>query len=105
MVHSPRGYDAAGEWHRSYRVEKQSIESAEDALAFLRDAMLVLRFETRLLLVNLGDAIELDPVDEPLLAGNWTPAWSSGAPMTKLWQVPGHAAIVFACATPASADR
>ena len=73
--------------------------------AVLRDAMFVLRFEARLLIVNLGDAVELDPVNEPLLAGDWTPAWSSGAPMKRLWEVPGHAAIVFACATPASADR
>ena len=73
--------------------------------ALLRDAMFVLRFEARLLIVNLGDAVELDPVNEPLLAGDWTPAWSSGAPMKRLWEVPGHTAIVFACATPASGDR
>jgi maltooligosyltrehalose trehalohydrolase len=62
--------------------------------AVLRDAMFILRFETRLLLVNLGDAIELDPINEPLLAGDWTPTWSSGAPMTRLWEIPGHAAIL-----------
>ena len=71
--------------------------------AVVRDALFVLRFEARLLIVNLGDAIDVDPVNEPLLAGDWTPVWSSGDAMTALWRVPGHAAIVFA--TPASADR
>ena len=71
--------------------------------AVLRERMFVLRFETRLLIVNLGDAVEIDPVDEPLLAGEWTPVWSSGEAMTALWRVPGHAAVVFA--TLASADR
>ena len=73
--------------------------------AVLRDALFVLRFASRLLLVNLGDDVDLVPVDEPLLAGAWTPRWSSGAPMTTLWTIPGHAAIVLDCATPAAEDR
>jgi len=82
--------------------------------AVVRDALFVLRFESRLLLVNLGGAVDVDPVNEPLLAGDWTPVWSSGDAMTKLWNVPGHAAVVLGrtpCAptdcgaTPASADR
>jgi maltooligosyltrehalose trehalohydrolase len=64
--------------------------------AVLRDALFVLRFEIRLLIVNLGDDVDLDPVNEPLLAGDWTPAWSSGPPMTRLWEIPGHAAILAA---------
>jgi len=73
--------------------------------AMLREAIFVLRFESRLLIVNLGDDVDLEPVNEPLLAGDWMPAWSSGAPMTRLWEIPGHAAIVFASATPAAPDR
>jgi maltooligosyltrehalose trehalohydrolase len=73
--------------------------------AVLRDALFVLRFETRLLLVNLGDDVALDPVDEPLLAGEWTPSWSSGPAMTTLWRIPGHAAIVLTSATSGDRDR
>ena len=88
---SQRDEDAVA-FHRellSMRREERLIDAA-----VIRDALFVLRFESRLLLVNLGEVIELDPVDEPLLAGDWTPVWSSGEAMTALWKIPGHAAIV-----------
>jgi len=71
----------------------------------------VLRYEARLLLVNLGDELRLDVVPEPLLAPpaghRWELAWSSdstdyGGPGIKpvetggAWVVPAHTAVVLA---------
>jgi len=65
----------------------------------------------RLILVNLGRDLPLDPAPEPLLAppegGEWTVLWSSedpryggcGAPPPETegrWRLPGHAAVVLA---------
>jgi maltooligosyltrehalose trehalohydrolase len=63
--------------------------------AVIRDKLFVLRWASHLLLVNLGEAVDVDPVDEPLLAEDWTPTWSSGEAMTELWRVPGHAAVTL----------
>ncbi len=64
----------------------------------------------RLLLVNLGRDLQLDPAPEPLLAPPegrpWEIQWSSEAPCyggcgtapldtTKGWQIPGHSAMVM----------
>lgn len=64
----------------------------------------------RLLLVNLGRDLQLDPAPEPLLAPSegrpWEIQWSSEAPCyggcgtapldtTKGWQIPGHSAMVM----------
>lgn len=91
--------------HRELLSMRQPAERVDAAV--VRDKLFVLRWPSRLLLVNLGDAVTIDPVDEPLLGGEWTPSWSSGDAMTELWRVPGHAAVVLtsSSATPASADR
>jgi maltooligosyltrehalose trehalohydrolase len=71
--------------------------------------------DDRLLLVNLGIDLHLDPAPEPLLAppadSEWTTLWSSENPkyggigMAPLdspprdigenWRIPGHAAVVL----------
>jgi maltooligosyltrehalose trehalohydrolase len=68
------------------------------------------RGDDRLLLVNLGVDLHLDPAPEPLLAppadSEWTTLWSSedpgyggiGAPpldSDQNWRIPGHAAVVL----------
>jgi maltooligosyltrehalose trehalohydrolase len=65
---------------------------------------LVLRYDERLLIVNLGEEIRLDVVDEPLLAPPfgkiWGLRWSSNdteAIETEgAWRVPATTAIVLA---------
>jgi maltooligosyltrehalose trehalohydrolase len=67
----------------------------------------------RLLLVNLGTDLHLDPAPEPLLAppehGEWKVLWSSEDPKyggdgtpppdsEDNWRIPGHAALVLAAA-------
>jgi maltooligosyltrehalose trehalohydrolase len=71
----------------------------------------VLRYEARLLLINLGGELRLDILPEPLLAPpagcRWELAWSSDSPdyggpgirpveTGGAWVVPAHAAVVLA---------
>jgi maltooligosyltrehalose trehalohydrolase len=64
----------------------------------------VLRYDDRLLIVNLGEEIRLDVVDEPLLAPpekrQWEVRWSSDGHATiefeRSWRVPATIAIVLA---------
>jgi maltooligosyltrehalose trehalohydrolase len=83
--------------------------------AVLSSEAFVLRFfgdarDDRLLLVNLGIDLHLDPAPEPLLAppadSEWTTLWSSedpkyggiGAPpldSEENWRIPGHAAVLL----------
>jgi maltooligosyltrehalose trehalohydrolase len=83
--------------------------------AVLSSDAFVLRFfgdagDDRLLLVNLGIDLHLDPAPEPLLAppadSEWTTLWSSedpkyggiGAPpldSEENWRIPGHAAVLL----------
>jgi maltooligosyltrehalose trehalohydrolase len=83
--------------------------------AVLSGEAFVLRFfaddgRDRLLLVNLGVDVHLDPAPEPLLAppadSEWTILWSSedpryggvGTPPVDTesnWQIPGHSAVVL----------
>jgi len=78
--------------------------------AVIGEEALALRYEERLLIVNLGTEIRLDVVPEPLLAPpldrRWELRWSSDSPdyggpdiipiETKgTWIVPAHAAIVM----------
>ncbi|MDY3562363.1 malto-oligosyltrehalose trehalohydrolase [Gemmata sp. JC673] len=85
--------------------------------AVLSASAFVLRFFVpaggdRLLVVNLGRDLHLDPAPEPLLAppdvdAHWHPIWSSEAPKyggqgtapldtDDNWQIPGEAAVVLA---------
>jgi maltooligosyltrehalose trehalohydrolase len=85
--------------------------------AVLGPACLLLRFfgemsDDRLLVVNLGADLALDPAAQPLAAppagARWELLWSSEAPKyggagevqllqpDQIWIVPGHAAVVFA---------
>jgi len=79
----------------------------------------VLRFDERLLIVNLGRELHIEVVPEPLLAPpakrRWELLWSSestdyggsGTPPIEtegMWRLPGQAAIVLK-ATPASPTR
>jgi maltooligosyltrehalose trehalohydrolase len=85
--------------------------------AVLGEEALVLRFfgerpeRDRLLLVNLGQDLELAPMPEPLLAppagGAWSVLWASESPayggtgvpslrLDQAWLVPGQAAVVLA---------
>ncbi|MCS6850711.1 MAG: malto-oligosyltrehalose trehalohydrolase [Gemmataceae bacterium] len=88
--------------------------------AVLGPAALVLRFfgpkDDRLLLINLGADLRLDPIPEPLLAppgdGWWEVVWSSEAPRyggggtpplrdtAGVWCLPGEAALVLAPGSP-----
>jgi maltooligosyltrehalose trehalohydrolase len=83
--------------------------------AVLAGEALVLRFfggkkDDRLLIVNLGRDVHLDPAPEPLLAPfegkNWSILWSSEDPRyggfgvppvagETGWRIPGHAALVL----------
>jgi maltooligosyltrehalose trehalohydrolase len=51
--------------------------------------------EERLLVVNFGNALTLDPVDEPLLGGQWEMLWSSGAPIEERWRIPAESAVLL----------
>jgi maltooligosyltrehalose trehalohydrolase len=85
--------------------------------AVLGPAAFVLRFflpggDDRLLVVNLGSDLHLNPAPEPLLAPpimgmHWQPVWSSEDPKygghgtapldtEENWQIPGEAAVVLA---------
>jgi maltooligosyltrehalose trehalohydrolase len=63
----------------------------------------VLRYDTHLLIVNLGDEVLLGAIDEPLLAGEWEVAWSSDGTssidMKPPWRVPAECAILLAAAS------
>jgi maltooligosyltrehalose trehalohydrolase len=83
--------------------------------AVLSDACLLLRFfgksgDDRLLLVNFGTDLHLDPAPEPLLAPpehmRWRTLWSSEDPRyggtgtpdldsEDNWRIPGHAAVAL----------
>jgi len=89
----------------------------------------VLRFfgkldDDRLLLVNFGRDLQLDPAPEPLLAPVWRHEWQCYGPVKRLvyggtgtppveseenWRIPGQAAIVLrprppACPLPPGAE-
>jgi len=90
-----------------------------DGAVLSSDAFLLRFFgdngDDRLLLVNLGIDLDLDPAPEPLLAppadSEWTTLWSSEDPkyggigtppleaprgdLTENWRIPGHAAVVL----------
>jgi len=89
---SARDEDAVA-FHRELLRMRWPEERVDGAV--VRDGLFVLCWESHLLMVNLGDAVDVDPADEPLLAGEWTPSWSSGAAMTALWKVPGHASVIL----------
>src|SRR3954447_24429840 len=59
----------------------------------------VVRYDTHLLIINLGPELRLDAIDEPLLAGDWEVAWSSDGTssidMKPPWRVPGECAILL----------
>lgn len=79
--------------------------------AVLSDRAFLLRWDDRLLLVNLGSDLHLDPAPEPLLAPprgrEWEIVWTSddlkyggsGIPSAldsdENWRVPGHAAVLL----------
>ena len=85
-----------------------------DGAVLSSEAFLLLFFgedgDDRLLMVNLGIDLHLDPAPEPLLAppegAEWTIRWSSENPKyggigtppldsEENWQIPGHAAVVL----------
>jgi maltooligosyltrehalose trehalohydrolase len=67
--------------------------------AVLGEHALVLRFkDDRLLLVNLGPELDLDPVAEPLLAGSWSVLWSSSDQKFEEWRIPAECAILLKAA-------
>jgi maltooligosyltrehalose trehalohydrolase len=59
----------------------------------------VLRYDSHLLIVNLGDELRMDVIDEPLLAVDWDVAWASDGTasieMKPLWRVPAECAILL----------
>jgi maltooligosyltrehalose trehalohydrolase len=75
--------------------------------AILGAKAFVLRYDERLLLVNLGEELRLEVVDEPLLAPpenrTWELRWSSDGheaiEFERAWRIPATSAIVLA-ATP-----
>ncbi|HEX3582379.1 MAG TPA: malto-oligosyltrehalose trehalohydrolase [Thermoanaerobaculia bacterium] len=82
-----------------------STELADGAV--LGDHALVLRYaDDRLLIVNLGDELDLDPVNEPLLAPplgcEWSLLWSSSNDGFEEWLIPAESAIVLRPTTPRS---
>ncbi len=71
--------------------------------AVLSEHAFVLRFrDDRLLIVNLGPELDIDPVDEPLLAGNWSLLWSSSSEGFEGWQIPAECAILLRPTAPRS---
>jgi len=97
--------------------DRPFAEQNADALdgAVLGEEAFLLRYllggqDDRLLLVNLGPDLRLDPAPEPLLAPpencSWELLWSSEAPeygglgtaiveTDEVWRLPAHAALVF----------
>ncbi|HEY2829566.1 MAG TPA: DUF3459 domain-containing protein, partial [Thermoanaerobaculia bacterium] len=72
--------------------------------AILGEHAFVLRFrDDRLLVVNLGAQLDLDPVSEPLLAPpaacEWSPLWSSSSDGFAEWRIPAECAIVLKAVT------
>jgi len=71
--------------------------------AVIGERAFVLRYEERLLIVNLGDELRLDVIDEPLLAPprehDWELRWtSSDTPAIEIketWRIPAAIAIVL----------
>jgi maltooligosyltrehalose trehalohydrolase len=78
--------------------------------AVLSEHAFVLRWPDRLLIVNLGAALHLDPAPEPLLAPplgmQWTLVWSSESPRyggggtpavesEENWRIPGECAVLM----------
>jgi maltooligosyltrehalose trehalohydrolase len=68
--------------------------------AVLSEHAFVLRFrDDRLLIVNLGPELDLDPVAEPLLAPPpacvWSLLWSSTSEGFEEWEIPAECAIVL----------
>ena len=63
----------------------------------------VLRYDAHLLIVNLGDELRMDIIDEPLLAGRWNVAWASDGTssidMTPPLRVPPECAILLRATT------
>jgi maltooligosyltrehalose trehalohydrolase len=58
----------------------------------------VLRYDSHLLVINLGQELRLDVIDEPLLAGTWTVAWSSNGASIELkppLRLPADCAILL----------
>jgi maltooligosyltrehalose trehalohydrolase len=75
--------------------------------AVLGDAAFVIRFrDDRLLIVNLGSGLDLDPVPEPLLAlplgSEWSLLWSSSSEGFEEWKIPAECAVLLE-RTPSSA--
>ena len=48
--------------------------------------------DPRLLIVNLGDELEINPVDSPLLAGAWRVVWGT----LNAWRIPAESAALLA---------
>lgn len=71
--------------------------------AVIGDRAFVLRYTERLLIVNLGDELRLDIIDEPLLAPptehDWELRWSStdsdAIEIRERWRIPAAIAIVL----------
>ena len=51
--------------------------------------------DPRLLIVNLGAELQLDPVDEPLLAGEWRVLWGE---TIEAWRIPAESTTLLATA-------
>jgi len=62
--------------------------------AVLRGDAFLLRWATRLLIVNLGSDLQLAVFDEPLLAGDWQLLWSSESPFD-IARIPAESAALF----------
>jgi len=78
--------------------------------AVLGERVLVLRFkDDRLLIVNLGPEIDIDPAAEPLLAPpdgcKWSLLWSSSSEDFEKWHVPAECAILLGGRSPITPDH
>ena len=84
-------------------------DAGVDGAVLAHDAFM-LRWHDRILLINFGGDLHLDPAPEPLLAptagARWELAWSSEAPeyggggiaeveTNENWRLPGHAAVLL----------
>jgi maltooligosyltrehalose trehalohydrolase len=100
-----RGEEAVFGAQKPHGVDGAVLSSDGFVLRFFGDAG-----DDRLLLVNLGIDLDLDPAPEPLLAppsdSEWTTLWSSEDPRyggigtapldsKKSWRIPGHAAVLL----------